>query len=149
MDTEQGLDVQTRGLSSQISAKLGGKVRQPDTPTKPWLALGMSRATWYRLGKPSEKPEPRLTQKDIAEILHTSVRTVQRDRAEEREKERKKRIARVREYMAQGYSQDEACELTAAELRARAIERLISEGRLVTFAQASQMAAKWRECETR
>jgi uncharacterized protein YoaH (UPF0181 family) len=117
----------------------GGEVRQP------WLALGMSRATWYRLGKPSEKPEERLTQKDIAEILNTSVRTIQRDRAKQREEDRKKRVARVHEYMAQGYSQDEACKLTAAELRARAIEELISKGRLVAFAQASQIAAQKAE----
>lgn len=25
--------------------------------TKPWEALGMSRATWYRKGKPEPKPE--------------------------------------------------------------------------------------------
>jgi uncharacterized protein YoaH (UPF0181 family) len=113
----------------------GGKVRQP------WLALGMSRATWYRLGKPSEKPQ-RVTQKNLAKIMGASVRTIQRDAAQMREEDRKKRVARVHEYMAQGYSQDEACELTAAELRARVIEKLISEGRLVTFAQASQIAAK-------
>ena len=27
------------------------------TRTKPWEALGMSRATWYRKGKPEFKPE--------------------------------------------------------------------------------------------
>jgi uncharacterized protein YoaH (UPF0181 family) len=112
----------------------GGHLRQ-------WEALGLSRASWYRRGKPTKKPESKTTQKDIAEILGVSLRTVQRDLAKGREKQRQKNIARVREYMAQGYSQDEACELTAAELRAGAIEKLISEGRLVVFAQASQEAA--------
>jgi uncharacterized protein YoaH (UPF0181 family) len=112
----------------------GGHLRQ-------WEALGLSRATWYRRGKPTTKPEPKLTQKDVSEILGCSMRTVQRDLAGEREKQRQKNVARVREYMAQGYSQDEACELTAAELRAGAIEKLISEGRLVGFAQASQEVA--------
>ena len=113
----------------------GGKLR-------PWLALGMSRATWYRRGKPTTKPEPKQTQKDVAEILGCSVRTVQRHVVEMREEQRQKNVARVREYMAQGYSQDEACGLVAAELRAGCIEKLISEGRLVVFAQASQIAAK-------
>lgn len=27
------------------------------TRTKPWEALGMSRATWYRKGKPTARPE--------------------------------------------------------------------------------------------
>ena len=109
---------------------------------KPWEAIGMSWASWYRHGKPTTKPEPKLTQKDVSKILGCSVRTVQRDLAEEREKQRQKNVARVREYMAQGYSQDEACRLVAAELRAGAIEKLISEGRLVPFARASQEAAK-------
>ena len=71
-----------------------------------------------------------------------STRTTQRDAASVRESERQANVARVREYMAQGYTQDEAIKLRAAELRAGAIEKLISEGRLVTFAEASQYAAK-------
>jgi uncharacterized protein YoaH (UPF0181 family) len=107
----------------------GGKLR-------PWEAIGMSRASWYRHGKPTKKPEPRQTQKDIAEVLGVSVRTVQRDLAEKRKEERRARLARVDEYMAQGYSQDDACSLTAAELRACAIETLLSEkDGLVRFAQ--------------
>jgi len=114
---------------------------------RPWLAIGMSRSSWYRAGKPTTKPE-RLTQKDIAKITGWSLRTTQRDLAKQREEEREKRVARVHEYMAQGHSQDEACKLTAAELQAAGIEKLISEGRLVRFVQASQKAAKWREGET-
>ena len=52
----------------------GGTLRQ-------WEVVGMSWATWYRHGKPTEKPQPKMTQKDMAGILGCSVRTVQRDRA--------------------------------------------------------------------
>jgi uncharacterized protein YoaH (UPF0181 family) len=108
----------------------------------PWETAGMSRASWYRHGKPTKKPT-RFTQKEIAEILGVSLRTAQRDAARIREDKRKKNVARVREYMAQGYSQDEAYRLTAAELRAVAIEDLlVKDGGLVLFAQASQCAAK-------
>jgi uncharacterized protein YoaH (UPF0181 family) len=131
-----------RKLASPPTRKRPGLTKPPSGGhLRQWKALGMSRATWYRRGKPTKKPEPKTTQKDAAEILGVSLRTVQRDLAEGREKQRKINVARVREYMAQGYSQDEACELTAAELRAGAIEKLISEGRLVGFAQASQEAA--------
>jgi hypothetical protein len=34
----------------------GGKMRLPDDQAQPWEALGISRATWYRQGKPTEKP---------------------------------------------------------------------------------------------
>jgi len=106
----------------------------------------MSRAGWYRYGKPTENPKvKRVTQKQLAKTLNVSIRTIQRDAASVREDERKKRVAMARRYMAQGYTQDEACRLTAAELRAGAIEDLISNGRLVTFAQASQIAAKVAE----
>ena len=88
----------------------GGKARQP------WLALGRSRATWYRRGKPSEKPQPRLRQKDIAEILGVSVRTVQRDRAAERAKF----IAKMRAYMAKGHSFEEAFRLANADAQSQA-----------------------------
>jgi len=104
--------------------------------TKPWLAIGMSRASWYRHGRPTTKPKPRVTNRQIAEELGVSLRTVERDLADMRERDRQKTIARVQEYMAQGYSQDEAGALRAAELRAIAIEKLIEQGRLVTFAAA-------------
>ena len=117
----------------------GGKLRQ-------WEAIGMSRAGWYRYGKPTENPRlKRVTQKQLAKTLNVSIRTIQRDAASVREDERKKRVAMVHRYMGQGYTQDEACGLVAAELRASAIEDLISSGRLVTFAQASQISAKAAE----
>jgi len=34
----------------------GGKMRRQ------WEAIGMSRASWYRHGKPAEKPEAKITQ---------------------------------------------------------------------------------------
>jgi hypothetical protein len=44
---------------------------------KPWEAIGMSRATWYRHGKPTEKPR-RITVADEARRAGLSVRTHQR-----------------------------------------------------------------------
>jgi hypothetical protein len=44
---------------------------------KPWEAIGMSRATWYRHGKPSEKPK-RITVADAARAAGVSTRTHQR-----------------------------------------------------------------------
>lgn len=51
-----------RVLSQAVGGSLkkppaGGEVRQPDAKTKPWEALGTSRATWYRLGKPEKERE--------------------------------------------------------------------------------------------
>jgi hypothetical protein len=45
---------------------------------KPWEAIGMSRASWYRHGKPSEKPK-RVTVADAARAAGaSSKRTYQR-----------------------------------------------------------------------
>jgi hypothetical protein len=52
----------------------GGIMRQAP---KPWEALGMSRASWYRHGKPTEKPK-RFTQAHEARKVGVSVRTIQR-----------------------------------------------------------------------
>ena len=46
--------------------------------SQPWLALGMSRATWYRLGKPETKPERPMTQPLRARLMHVSLRSLQR-----------------------------------------------------------------------
>jgi hypothetical protein len=48
---------------------------------RPWEAVGMSRASWYRHGKPTAKPTPTITQKRMAEAFGVSLRTIQRDRA--------------------------------------------------------------------
>lgn len=47
---------------------------------KPWEALGMSRATWYRHGKPAEKIEPLMDCSCAAVARHDgiSIRTVHR-----------------------------------------------------------------------
>jgi hypothetical protein len=44
---------------------------------KPWEAIGISRATWYRHGKPTEKP-PRTSVVCAARAAGESVRTYQR-----------------------------------------------------------------------
>jgi hypothetical protein len=46
--------------------------------SQPWLALGMSRATWYRLGKPQTKPERPMTQPLRARLMNVSLRSLQR-----------------------------------------------------------------------
>jgi hypothetical protein len=53
----------------------GGKVRQKD---RPWIKLGISRATWYRLGKPATKPTKKPTQSQTAATLKIGTRTLQR-----------------------------------------------------------------------
>jgi len=45
---------------------------------RPWETIGMSRATWYRRGKPTTKPTPRITQAHAAKTMNVSLRTVQR-----------------------------------------------------------------------
>ena len=56
----------------------GGIVRQ----NKPWEAIGISRATWYRRGKPTEKPPRRgqgpFSQRKMAAGNRVSLRTQQR-----------------------------------------------------------------------
>ena len=69
---------------------------------RPWEAIGMSRATWYRRGKPTTKQEPKQTQKDLAEAFGVSVRTIQRDRAIAG----KKTIEEIRKAKAEGRELD-------------------------------------------
>jgi|ERR1700757_1924619 hypothetical protein len=45
---------------------------------KPWEAIGMSRATWYRHGKPVKKRERMTVAKQAEMFGATSVRTFQR-----------------------------------------------------------------------
>ena len=58
-----------------ITPPNGGSVGRPE-PT-PWEAIGMSRSSWYRLGKPSEKPR-RETQAQRARRAQVSLRRLQR-----------------------------------------------------------------------
>jgi len=44
---------------------------------KPWEAIGMSRSTWYRHGKPASKPH-RVTLEQAAKAINVSVRSLQR-----------------------------------------------------------------------
>jgi hypothetical protein len=73
----------------------------------------MSRASWYRHGKPETKPQ-KVLQATIARLLHVSVRTIQRGAAERRQE----LVAKVRAYMAQGHKFDEVGRMTEAELDA-------------------------------
>jgi hypothetical protein len=86
------------------SVQNGGIVRLP------WSAIGMSRASWYRHGKPTTKPK-RYTCADIAKVTGWSIRTIQRDLA----KSRQEQIAKIREYMAQGLSIEDAIARELAE----------------------------------
>jgi hypothetical protein len=60
----------------------GGNLRQTVSQTKPWEALGISRATWYRQGKPTCESELSGSyyhrQKNQASSENCSLRTVQR-----------------------------------------------------------------------
>jgi len=49
---------------------------------EPWLALNMSRATWYRLGKPT-LPRKR-TLVELARLTDVSLRTIQRTAARQK-----------------------------------------------------------------
>lgn len=42
---------------------------------QPWLAIGISRANWYRHGKPATKPQL-TTQAEAAKLMDTSVRSL-------------------------------------------------------------------------
>lgn len=63
-----------RGESSPEKVSRGTKSRRP------WGRVGMSRSTWYRLGKPA-RPVVRMTQRQAAAEQRISVRTYQRRRA--------------------------------------------------------------------
>src|SRR5262245_3619415 len=47
-------------------------------PQKPWDAIGMSRASWYRHGKPTEKSVRPTTNARMAVTFKMSTRTYQR-----------------------------------------------------------------------
>src|SRR5262245_17128917 len=102
----------------------GGIMRQSP---KPWEAIGMSRATWYRHGKPTEKPT-RYTQADVAKILGISLRTTQRDLARARQEERERLVARARELIAQGHGEDDAIAAAIAEERSRSAAAADDDG---------------------
>ena len=70
------------GEDSLTNPPDGGKVRQPDSQTKPWKALGISRATWYRQRKPGCRSmlssADYWRQKNRAKNENYSIRSVQR-----------------------------------------------------------------------
>jgi hypothetical protein len=71
-----------RQRRSELAEKSNGGVSEKrhdgeQLRRKPWEAIGMSRGSWYRHGKPTEKPK-RTTHKDVAKSFGVSLRTVQR-----------------------------------------------------------------------
>jgi hypothetical protein len=62
---------------AQLGKAIYGKVYRSRHSTSPWLAIGISRATWYRQGMPTRK-KYRLTQPQAAAQLKVSVRSLQR-----------------------------------------------------------------------
>jgi hypothetical protein len=60
----------------------GEKMRLPDAQTKPWETLGISRATWYRQGKPQFEyqlfSKSGLRDKNAAKSWSCSTRSFQR-----------------------------------------------------------------------
>ena len=95
--TPRAAEDSAHGERSLTKAPSGGDVRQ-------WEALGMSRATWYRRGKPTTKPQRALTQRAMAESLGVSLRTIQRDDAIIK----RKVVADIREARAEGREIDHA-----------------------------------------
>ena len=71
--------------------------RKRDTEP-PWVTAGMSRASWYRHGKPQMAPQ-RITQSDAAMLYGVSVRSVQR-------------VVRIKRYAPDLYEQFHARTLT-------------------------------------
>lgn len=59
------------GDKMNLTSPNGGPMR------KPWEEIGVSRATWYRRGKPTTKPS-KITQAQAAKLMNVSVRSVQR-----------------------------------------------------------------------
>jgi hypothetical protein len=53
-------------------------------PKTPWERIGVSRATWYRHGKPTVKPI-RITLEQTAKAMNVSLRSAQRARRIQRE----------------------------------------------------------------
>jgi hypothetical protein len=49
-----------------------------DKKLAPWQAAGMSRATWYRYGKPGPGYHPRITMKDVVRQTQSKLRTAER-----------------------------------------------------------------------
>lgn len=65
---------------------------------KPWTAIGMSRASWYRHGKPTAKPEREPTVKDIAAKVGVSERTMYRAFQNAGRRTNRKRVANLHRY---------------------------------------------------
>ena len=74
----QDITTRTSQADESVSARChaGSMVRQS---ARPWEKIGISRATWYRHGKPTEKPHKPKTVPEIAkQVGATSTRTYYR-----------------------------------------------------------------------
>jgi hypothetical protein len=74
-------DLMAASPGSLENAPDGEKVRLPDAQTKPWEKLGISRATWYRQGKPKWEDQfahDTSRQKYWARFRNLNIRTIQR-----------------------------------------------------------------------
>jgi hypothetical protein len=78
----QDLMAAIHGPGCLNNAPDGEEMRLPDARTKPWEKLGISRATWYRQGKPKMKyqlfSERGFRDKNAAKSWSCSVRSYQR-----------------------------------------------------------------------
>jgi hypothetical protein len=127
--------VERRAERSLTKLPSGGKLRR-------WEAIGMGRATWYRHGKPTTKPEPKWTQRQLAEALGVSIRTIQRDSAAVKWKV----VEEIRKAKAAGREMDVAAveamllSQTAANLRDRETEaRNVVEAGLETMQRLARL----------
>jgi hypothetical protein len=78
-------------LDVSLTELPNGSIMRQDTP---WAAIGMSRASWYRHGKPATKPAKPETRAEMARRIHVSQRTLYRVFKQVNEE----RVAKVREY---------------------------------------------------
>ena len=70
-------ETETHDYKARLLKAVHGKAYRSRHSTSPWVAIGISRATWYRQGQPTRKAH-RLTQPQAAARLKVSVRSLQR-----------------------------------------------------------------------
>jgi hypothetical protein len=77
--------------ASCLTVLPGGTNMRQDTP---WAAIGISRASWYRHGKPATKPNRLETKAEMARRIGVSLRTLYRAQKQYIDQ----RTARLRQY---------------------------------------------------
>src|SRR5262245_3967868 len=69
----------TRQLDTVSTLRHYGGVMRQQQSARPWEKIGISRATWYRRGKPTEKPrKPKTVPEIAAQVGASSTRTYYR-----------------------------------------------------------------------